>query len=647
MSVDHLPRPAVAVVPKEQKWKTLIRWAQHPRSRTISLTLPCLKTQKHGDSEASDCKISSQIERDLERCSRSTHAEKDLSESSDEKKPEDGIDQTACSWSILPEPVNASRKLTRNELLLQRAAFIAFVLFINVGLAAVTVFANVGIVTLVFVLFFKLQDCLAVIITVTCLTWTSLMKLLRKRKPVSGQWVLSLVPAYNESEEQILKSIRGLQDNVEAPHKQVIVVVLDGRPKDMQRAFTHVVAKFERPYHSLKHRSGMLKVTAGFFQDLPVILIEKVQNSGKKDSLVLTHDLFNYPRDTMPEYTRLLREEIWDTVLPKLTAGTDFSSFDMIFCTDADSIIHKGCMMKLIERLAEDEKAIAACGLVLVEFEPGYELSPWNFFQLLQYAYGQFVRRWAESFIGKVTCLPGCVSMIAVRPEMAGAIAKYAKPVEGDWVVRHQVQNLGTDRRLTYCMLSQSKELRTIFVPDALSETVAPQSLKHYLHQRRRWGSNAYFNNFFYCGGTNMILLTRFFALLHIVRQTCVYYRILNTVLFIRSLVLEFKFMDILPLLVVGQFPALWFCVCVLMRRNLRIRCHKIIVGAIINKIVSPIMSSIVFSAVVTNLGNAVWGMSGITASSATAGSERSWPQSLPESKQQTLPGLSRLRDII
>lgn len=88
--------------------------------------------------------------------------------------------------------------------------------------------------------------------------------------------------------------------------------------------------------------------------------------------------------------------------------------------------------------------------------------------------------------------------MIAVRPEMAGAIRKYAEPITGYPVIHHQVQYLGTDRRLTYSMLSQDKKLHTLFVPRAVSETVAPQSLQHYLSQRRRWGSNAYFNNYFY-----------------------------------------------------------------------------------------------------------------------------------------------------
>ncbi|PHH91656.1 hypothetical protein CDD83_10809 [Cordyceps sp. RAO-2017] len=641
MSADILPRPVTAVT-REQAWKTTRPWRYRPSTqpRVLPLNEPTLDAPRSGFQTQSARAATS----DGSKIQEKTSFFDDRSVSRDGSTGRDIEKSAPCraapaGWPVQPAPVDGSRKLTRTELRVQRVVFIAFVLAVNLGLAAVTVFGKVGLATLVIILFFKTQDCLCVLVSAVCLAWTTVAGLFRKPEPLSRRWILSLLPAYNESEEQILRSIQGLRKNVQEPHRQVVAIVLDGQPKEIKHEFSHIVADFERPYHSLKHKVGTLKVTAGFFDDLPVIMIEKAQNSGKKDSLVLTHDLFNHPRKNMPAYSRFLREELWTNVLPLLTAGTDFGAFDMVFCTDADSVIHDGCIMKLTDRLARDGKAIAACGLVLVEFEPGHEWSFWNFFQLLQYAYGQFVRRWAEGFVGKVTCLPGCVTMIAVREEMAGAIAKFARPVKEDWVLHHQVQNLGTDRRLTYCMLSQGKKLRTLFVPDALSETVAPQSFKHYLHQRRRWGSNAYFNNFFYFAGVKMILFTRFIAFLHILRQTCVYYRVLNTILFIRCLVLHFNIMDILPLLVVGQLPGLWFCICLLIQRSLRVRIHKIIVGWLLNKIVSPIMSSIVFAAVVTNLGNAVWGMSGITASSTSTISPRPQTQSTMTSKPSSSAG--------
>ncbi|KAF1836539.1 hypothetical protein BDW02DRAFT_484794, partial [Decorospora gaudefroyi] len=235
-----------------------------------------------------------------------------------------------------------------------------------------------------------------------------------------------------------------------------------------------------------------------------------------------------------------------------------------------------------------------------------------------KYTFGQYVRRRAESVFGKVTCLPGCITMIAVRAEMAGAIRKYAEPVTSFPVIFHQVQYLGTDRRLTYSMLSQGKKLRTLFVPHAVSKTVAPQSLMHYLSQRRRWGSNAYFNNYFYCCGENMIVITRIAASMELIRLGMVYYRVFNSVLFIKGLIESFDFMKILPLLIISQLPTLWFVFStVVLEQELRKRAHKLLLGYCINKIISPFISVTVFTKVAKNLGSPVWGMSGVTANTA------------------------------
>ena len=195
--------------------------------------------------------------------------------------------------------------------------------------------------------------------------------------------------------------------------------------------------------------------------------------------------------------------------------------------------------------------------------------------------------------------------MTAVRPEMAVAIQKYAEPVTDSSVFLHQVQYLGTDRRLTYCMLAAHESLRTIVVPHATCETVAPQSLRHYLSQRRRWGSNSYFNNYFFCFGPNQALVTRFWALVDIIRTTLVYYRVANTIMFLHDLARHFALIKIVPLLVVTQTPTVWYLLIVFFQEPiLRRRAHKLVLGLLINKIVAPILSIIVFTKVLLHIGS-------------------------------------------
>ncbi|KXJ86594.1 ESV-1-84 protein [Microdochium bolleyi] len=509
-------------------------------------------------------------------------------------------------YPLIPDPKNPARILTRPDLLQQRIIFLSVVVILNIAMTAITLLAKQSKLNVVVILAIKSKDFLSAVLSATVLFFRWVGRGIRPPEPpVPRQWILSLIPAYSESEEQIVKTVYSLRDNGVGQHKQLMVIVLDGNPRDVRSHMTEVIREFERPYVSLKWKKGVLRITVGFMEDVPVIVIEKVQNAGKKDSLVLCHDLFNYPRENSPRYTKLLREEMWDEILPALTEGTDFKAFDMIFCTDADSTIHQGAIAKLADALAKDDKAIAACGLVLVELEPGYEWSFWNLYQQFQYSFGQYVRRRAEGIMGKVTCLPGCVTMIAVRKEMAGAIRKYAEPVKGYVVLSHQVQYLGTDRRLTYSMLSQGKHLRTLFVPDAVSETVAPQSVAHYLSQRRRWGSNAFFNNYFYTAGERMTLFTRVCAAIEVVRLNLVYYRVVNTALFIHGLVTEeVSVLQLIPMLIIGQFPTMWFFISVLIEKELRIRGHKLVLGFLINKVVSPFMSLIIFTKVALNLGS-------------------------------------------
>ncbi|KAL1612120.1 hypothetical protein SLS60_000343 [Paraconiothyrium brasiliense] len=328
-----------------------------------------------------------------------------------EKKPSVNSDDTVdgCGYPEIPDPHDRARTLTRFDLRKQRSLFWCIIAGLNIGMTMIAVFANRGVVVFVFIIFIKSKDFLSCLPSAFGLLTQRIYRVFKPLTPVPRQWILTLIPAYSESEEQIVKTIYSLRDNDVGKHRQVMVVLLDGKPRDVRSHLTRIIRDFERPYVSLKHKRGVLKMTAGFAEDVPVIIIEKVKNSGKgesmkavrsmlisttgkKDSLVLCHDLFNVPRENVPLYTKLLREEMWTKILPVLTEGEDFTKFDMVFCTDADSTIYKGAVASLAEALARDKNAIAACGLVFVELEPGFEWSFWNLYQQFQYTYGQYGR---------------------------------------------------------------------------------------------------------------------------------------------------------------------------------------------------------------------------------------------------------------
>ena len=110
---------------------------------------------------------------------------------------------------------------------------------------------------------------------------TYIYRLFKPLEAVPRQWILTLIPAYSESEEQIVKTIYSLRDNDVGQHRQVMVVMLDGKPRDVRRHMTRVVRDFERPYITIRHKRGLLRIIAGFAQDVPLIIIEKIKNSGR------------------------------------------------------------------------------------------------------------------------------------------------------------------------------------------------------------------------------------------------------------------------------------------------------------------------------------------------------------------------------
>lgn len=287
-------------------------------------------------------------------------------------------------WPELPEIKDPARHLTRWELGLQRFFFSFTILAINMAVALAAIFTHPGLFVLVFMIFVKAKDVLSVFMIVGSKMYYAIKNRIHPKPEVSRKWILSLIPTYSESEEQIIKAIKALRHNDVDPHIQVMCVILDGKHRDIVSHMTRVVKTWTRPYVTTKSKRITLQLYAGFIDDVPIFVAEKLQNAGKKDSLVMCHDLFNSPRENMPAYTQSLREEIWAEVLPQLTAGHSFTGFDMVFCTDADSTVCQGAVAKLATALAHEPEAIAACGLVLVELEPGYEWSIWNLYQQYQ-----------------------------------------------------------------------------------------------------------------------------------------------------------------------------------------------------------------------------------------------------------------------
>lgn len=298
-------------------------------------------------------------------------------------------------------------QLSKWEIWLQRIMFTLFVFAANIALGLAYLGSFKHPYMLPILVFMKSKDVLSTMVNLLGFLHTFLRQLTWPPKKPEPRWILSLVCAYAETEEQILKTVFSLARSTTQPHRQVICIILDGMPRNILGRMSAANITVQRPYTTWRGGRGEITVNAGHLDGVPLIVVEKARNAGKKDSLILGHDLFNYPRKDMPQSTQMLRKEIWQTVLPAVVVQMKggFDKFDFVFCTDADSTIHDQALRRLADALCQEDNAIAACGVLFAEFGgKKTEYSPWHLFQQFQYTFGQYVRRQAESMWGRVTC---------------------------------------------------------------------------------------------------------------------------------------------------------------------------------------------------------------------------------------------------
>lgn len=102
-----------------------------------------------------------------------------------------------------------------------------------------------------------------------------------------------------------------------------------------------------------------------------------------------------------------------------------------------------------------------------------------------------------------------------------------------------------------------------------------------------------------------MIIVSRISALIDITRLSMVYYRVLNTALFIRGLIDGVSIISLMPLMIVAYLPTAWYMFTVFaLEKELKKRAHKLLIGLCINKMISYFITVMVFTKVAKNLGS-------------------------------------------
>ncbi|KAI9508915.1 glycosyltransferase family 2 protein [Russula earlei] len=342
------------------------------------------------------------------------------------------------------------------------------------------------------------------------------LQLSGKRNPeMLDKFVICQVPCYTEGEDSLRRTI----DSVAALHyddkRKLLFIICDGNiigsgndrttprivldilgvdPKlDPEPLLFKSIGEGSRQINYGKVYSGLYEFEGHVVPYMVVVKVgkpterSKPGNRGKRDSQILLMHYLNRVHFDNPMSP--LELEIYHQM--RNVIGIDPAFYEYIFTIDADTTVTSESLNRLVASAADDSSIIGICGETRLKNE---EDSWWTMIQVYEYYISHNLSKAFESLFGSVTCLPGCFSMYRIRTADKGRpiiisnriIDEYSEP-NVDTLHKKNLLSLGEDRYLTTLLLKHFPTFKTKFTQDARAHTVAPESWRVLLSQRRRW----------------------------------------------------------------------------------------------------------------------------------------------------------------
>lgn len=261
-----------------------------------------------------------------------------------------------------------------------------------------------------------------------------------------------IVPAYNE-QVTIVESIRSL---LKVDYRLYeIIIVNDGSLDDTEKVLLEAfpLKKVGRPVHKKVPCKEHLDIYETKINNIHITLVSK-ENGGKGDCLNM---------------------------------GINVSRFPYFLCIDADSLLQKDSLEKIVKPIFEDESIIAVGGLIRIsqcaeikEGEIQNHKIPGN--PIL----GMQVVEYSRTFLASRILN----NMYSGNLIISGAFGLFKKDIVIA-VGGYDSLTLGEDMELVLKMhvfcRNHLKKYKIVYEPDAVCWTQAPTSLKDLAKQRRRW----------------------------------------------------------------------------------------------------------------------------------------------------------------
>lgn len=360
---------------------------------------------------------------------------------------------------------------------------------------------------------------------------------------------LYVVPCYNESAAELRASLHSLMEQrLVKDDNRLILIICDGKVKGAGNALTtdailkvllHIEG--EGAYYDYPTWDGTTNRLCAFQvmytykrETVPLILLVKDRNYGKRDSLVIARRIC-YAFNTAPTERESYLSHLVANLAPVFTQPIDY-----IIGIDGDTVFDYNCTYELIQGIEEDATIHGCVGFVDVEPQmPAY--SPFVMYQYAEYMYAQCLRRQAQCNItNKVSCLSGCNQILRVSEETCGEkilqIFNY-KPTDTDNILTHIRSYASEDRNHVCNMLSLYPHVKTTQTLKAIAYTVVPMSVSVFLSQRRRWNLGANTNDILLTYLPGIHLFERILAFVNVLTFAISPFIYVATIYFIRAIV--------------------------------------------------------------------------------------------------------------
>ena len=373
---------------------------------------------------------------------------------------------------------------------------------------------------------------------------------------------LYIVPCYTESEDELRKTLNSLILQREVKYDiRAILIICDGTSFSKNNICDKVLEKilnlnYQEQYFyypTWDKKGNYVQVYTGSYsylqETLTVILLVKVENYGKRDSLVLVRSLcYQYNQslllnaESVVDKFNVLEAPLTLEMLHIFNQVYQGEEINYIVGTDADTVLEYNCTYELIQSLQKDPDVHGCVGYVDIALDMKF-YSLFVLYQYAEYLFAQCLRRQTQSQIThKVNCLSGCVQILRVSEETCGAkildIFNYLPQAQAS-IFKHIRSYASEDRNHVCNMLSMYPHVKTTQNLNAIAYTTVPVEGWMFLSQRRRWSLGANTNDMLLLYLPGIVWMERISAFINIFTYSFSPFIFIATAFFWKALILE------------------------------------------------------------------------------------------------------------